>query len=67
MDINHSDPKLSVEEAWLPMTICILYIYGCWQYHTPSANIDCFLIFKQVWTQKCAVQKASVDVNISYY
>ena len=21
----------------------------------------------QVWTQKCAVQKASVDVNISYY
>jgi hypothetical protein len=20
-----------------------------------------------VWTQKCAVQKASVDVNISYY
>ena len=22
---------------------------------------------KQVWTQKCAVQKASVDVNISYY
>ena len=29
------------------------------------ANI--FLLFKQVWTQKCAVQKASVDVNISYY
>jgi hypothetical protein len=23
--------------------------------------------FKQVWTQKYAVQKASVDVNISYY
>jgi len=22
---------------------------------------------KQVWTQKCAVLKASVDVNISYY
>jgi hypothetical protein len=21
----------------------------------------------QVWTQKCAVQKVSVDVNISYY
>ena len=21
----------------------------------------------QVWTQKCAVQKASVDVNISYF
>ncbi len=21
----------------------------------------------QVWTQKCVVQKASVDVNISYY
>ena len=21
----------------------------------------------QVWTQKCDVQKASVDVNISYY
>jgi hypothetical protein len=27
---------------------------------------DIFFI-KQVWTQKCAVQKASVDVNISYY
>ena len=24
-------------------------------------------IFIQVWTQKCAVQKASVDVNITYY
>jgi hypothetical protein len=22
---------------------------------------------KQGWTQKCAVQKANVDVNISYY
>jgi hypothetical protein len=26
-----------------------------------------FLIIIQVWIQKCAVQKASVDVNISYY
>jgi hypothetical protein len=26
-----------------------------------------FLIYKQVWTQKCSVLKASVDVNISYY
>jgi hypothetical protein len=26
-----------------------------------------FFFIKQVWTQKCAVQKASVDVNISYY
>ena len=27
-----------------------------------------FLFYlKQVWTQKCAVQKESVDVNISYY
>jgi hypothetical protein len=25
------------------------------------------VLIKQVWTQKCAVQKASVDVNISYY
>ena len=25
-----------------------------------------FFNIKQVWTQKCAVQKASVDVNISY-
>jgi hypothetical protein len=23
MDIKHSDPKLSVEEAWLTITICI--------------------------------------------
>ena len=30
----------------------------------PSSSI---LYIKQVWTQKCAVQKASVDVNISYY
>ena len=26
-----------------------------------------FLLFIQGWTQKCAVKKASVDVNISYY
>jgi hypothetical protein len=26
-----------------------------------------YFITLQVWTQKCAVQKASVDVNISYY
>jgi hypothetical protein len=26
-----------------------------------------FFTNNQVWTQKCAVQKASVDVNISYY
>ena len=26
-----------------------------------------FFQSKQVWTQKCAVQKTSVDVNISYY
>ena len=26
-----------------------------------------FFFKEQVWTQKCAVQKASVDVNISYY
>jgi hypothetical protein len=26
-----------------------------------------YFIILQVWTQKCAVQKASVDVNISYY
>ena len=26
MDIKHSDPKLSVEEAWLTMTICITMI-----------------------------------------
>ena len=25
------------------------------------------LVKEQVWTQKCAVQKASVNVNISYY
>ena len=23
MDTKHSDPKLSVEEAWLTMTICL--------------------------------------------
>ena len=28
-------------------------------------NISLYTL--QVWTQKCAVQKASVDVNISYY
>jgi hypothetical protein len=30
-------------------------------------DIYVFITIKQVWTQKCAVQKASVDVNISYY
>ena len=29
MDIKHSDPKLSVEEAWLTMTIYIYILYGC--------------------------------------
>ena len=28
---------------------------------------DYYFLTLQVWTQKCAVQKASVDVNISYY
>jgi hypothetical protein len=31
------------------------------------ANFVDFYTHLQVWTQKCAVQKASVDVNISYY
>jgi hypothetical protein len=26
-----------------------------------------FFFIKQLWTQKCAVQRASVEVNISYY
>jgi len=30
-------------------------------------NFNYFFLFKQVWTQKCAVQKSSVNVNISYY
>jgi hypothetical protein len=30
-------------------------------------NMIVILYIIQVWTQKCAVQKASVDVNISYY
>ena len=41
----------------------------------PSPNISSsniiiytfFILLLPVWTQKCAVQKASVDVNISYY
>jgi hypothetical protein len=33
-----------------------------------NCNSAGFLFFNlQVWTQKCAVQKSSVDVNISYY
>ena len=31
----------------------------------PTEMFICNIL--QVWTQKCAVQKASVDVNISYY
>jgi hypothetical protein len=31
----------------------------------PKKNL--YFLNKQVWTQKCAVQKASVDVIISYY
>ena len=30
-------------------------------------SIQTSVAWGQVWTQKCAVQKASVDVNISYY
>ena len=41
MDIKHSDPKLSVEETWLAMAICIhIWVLAV------SANIYCFLIFK---------------------
>ena len=32
-----------------------------------NSEVRFFFILIQVWTQKCAVQKASVDVNISYY
>jgi hypothetical protein len=34
---------------------------------TNSEKRVIYIITKQVWTQKCAVQKAIVDVNISYY
>ena len=30
-------------------------------------RINFIFIYIQVWIQKCAVQKASVDVNISFY
>ena len=65
MNIKHSDPKLSVEEAWLTMTIWRIYIYGCWQYHTPSANIDYFLIFRlHNNLYKCWITKSSSeDIN----
>jgi hypothetical protein len=36
-------------------------------YIFPEFLLLFLLITKQVWTQKCAVQKASVDVNSSYY
>ena len=35
-------------------------------YHK-TGSMQTFLAYIQGWTQKCAVQKASVDVNISYY
>jgi hypothetical protein len=31
-----------------------------------SIVIAPYILMTQVWTQKCAVQKASVDVNTSY-
>ena len=34
--------------------------------YTKGTKVIIFLL-EQVWTQKCAVRKASVDVNISYY
>ena len=47
------------------MIIWRIYIYGCWQYHTPSANIDCFLIFKLYNNlYKCWITKSSSeDIN----
>ena len=41
---------------------------GVSECHYNSSYIFMFFFkLQQVWTQKCAVQKASVDVNISYY
>ena len=34
---------------------------------TRTGSMQTFLAYIQGWTQKCAVQKASVDINISYY
>jgi hypothetical protein len=41
--------------------------FGQLHYSVVMILFDLYIIFEQVWTQKCAVQKASVDVNISYY
>ena len=35
--------------------------------HNDRQVLYFYIYIIQVWTQKCAVQKASVDVNISYY
>ena len=32
-----------------------------------SIVIAPYILMTQVWIQKCAIQKASVDVNTSYY
>ena len=66
MDIKHRWPQII---CWRGMAnndymynICI---YGCWQYHTPSANIDCFSIFKLYNNlYKCWIaQSSSEDIN----
>ena len=52
------------------LTICkddILLIYLSLEQQYLELTIETFFIIIQVWIQKCAVQKASVDVNISYY
>ena len=42
-------------------------IYGTDRDYHDYSNARENIYTIQVWTQKCAVQKASVDVNISYY
>jgi hypothetical protein len=46
---------------------CNLYMYMFMIFPLVILKLDSYFSFKQVWTQKCAVQKASADVNISHY
>ena len=56
----------TLQQSWTPYSIWINQYLWIEKYGTIYPSFP-FINKQQVWTQKCAVQKASVDVNISYY
>jgi hypothetical protein len=66
-DMDVSESRLKIRNSVLLFSHMIFNTEKC-TIILPHVEFNIILIYKlQVWTQKCAVLKASVDVNISYY